>query len=519
MIRSGWKQGRFPDGPFTLNRNSLQADGLALWWPGFARHGTTALHDYSGRGNTISFAGSNDPAWVDTEWGTQLDFTRSSSQRLLLSSAPVTTTPLTLSAWVKGSGGGQYQEWAIVSVNNSGSLNSGFLIKSGDWGATAAVVAEVWNQYGNRLASDYTTTPDTWAEWSLVTGVFPSSTLREIYRDGQYLANDTSDWAPDQTIDQVTIGAHYGAGAYASWYADLLIADVRIYSRSLSAAEVWQLYDPRTRWDLYAPTVPRVWVVGTATSGAQTVTVTPGTLTLTGVASTITPGATSITVTTGTATLTGIAATISSTVTVSVTPGTLTLAGVASTITPGAVSVAATLGALTFAGVAAAVSATGVITVAPATKTITGQAVTVTPGAVSVAVTPGTASFAGVQSTITPGAATVAVTPGAMSFSGVQSTITPGAISVSVTPGAATITGVAASISNSLVVAVSPASLTLSGVQSTVTPGETTVVVTVAIMTILGITSRLGGKASWSDMGTRVYIRGSEDTFVKVRTT
>lgn len=45
------------------------------------------------------------------------------------------------------------------------------------------------------------------------------------------------------------------------------IADVRIYNRTLSAAEIWRLYDLQTRWELYQMR-PMVWWV--AQSGAQT---------------------------------------------------------------------------------------------------------------------------------------------------------------------------------------------------------------------------------------------------------
>ena len=39
------------------------------------------------------------------------------------------------------------------------------------------------------------------------------------------------------------------------------MADVRAWNRALTAAEVWQLYDPRTRWDLYYPLRQRTFFI------------------------------------------------------------------------------------------------------------------------------------------------------------------------------------------------------------------------------------------------------------------
>jgi hypothetical protein len=52
--------------------------------------------------------------------------------------------------------------------------------------------------------------------------------------------------APGSPTNREEIGA---IGGISGW--DGLIADVRIYKRALSDAEVWALYDPRSRWDLY----------------------------------------------------------------------------------------------------------------------------------------------------------------------------------------------------------------------------------------------------------------------------
>ena len=51
----------------------------------------------------------------------------------------------------------------------------------------------------------------------------------------------------------------------ASYHAGGVIFDARIYNTSLTDQEVYQLYSPETRWDLYLPAAPpRFWSVPAA---------------------------------------------------------------------------------------------------------------------------------------------------------------------------------------------------------------------------------------------------------------
>ena len=51
-----------------------------------------------------------------------------------------------------------------------------------------------------------------------------------------------------------------------------MMADVRLYHRVFTAAEMWALYDPTTRWDLYAAPSRRVYF----DVGASGVSLSPG---------------------------------------------------------------------------------------------------------------------------------------------------------------------------------------------------------------------------------------------------
>ena len=59
-------------------------------------------------------------------------------------------------------------------------------------------------------------------------------------------------------IDSISIGSQKRAGNGA--YFEGLIRDVRLYDRAVPDAVIAAMYDPATRWNLYAP-IRRWWAV------------------------------------------------------------------------------------------------------------------------------------------------------------------------------------------------------------------------------------------------------------------
>src|SRR3990170_2671495 len=89
---------RPPTGAFTINRDSPQASGLAAWWPFLGFAGSNAHFDLV-FGNSLTEY--NTPTWVaDGERGWSMLFTAASSMYLETTVAPVTSLPISFSAWV-----------------------------------------------------------------------------------------------------------------------------------------------------------------------------------------------------------------------------------------------------------------------------------------------------------------------------------------------------------------------------------------------------------------------------------
>lgn len=81
----------------------------------------------------------------------------------------------------------------------------------------------------------------------LITGTYDGATMR-VYLDGVQATSQARTGTLNSGSDP--IGLCGTNNNVQGWYADF-----RVWDRALSAAEVWALYDPATRWDLY-------WVPG-----------------------------------------------------------------------------------------------------------------------------------------------------------------------------------------------------------------------------------------------------------------
>lgn len=123
-------------------------------------------------------------------------------------------------------------------------------------------------RYANTLyhvAGSYDgTTLRTWQNGVLVAST--SITMTIVYADkaGSYGPNPASAYIgnyhdSDNTAPDVAVDLIYDTAAN--------IGPVSLWNRALSAAEMWALYDPATRWELYVPPKPMFWWIPPITGG------------------------------------------------------------------------------------------------------------------------------------------------------------------------------------------------------------------------------------------------------------
>lgn len=217
--------------PFVVNRASPQAVGLASWWPSNAYpHGQP--RDLAGTNHGTR---SGAVAWTVDTFGQVLNFPGGGSDYVALTNQDFTR--ITVAAWV----------WNNPS--NDGGFNH-ILGKHPDWflshGGSSGIRFNVNGAAEAFCTSGYTGVDSV---WSHIAATYDGANIVG-YLNGVQTGSPTAYSGAIGTGGTMRMGA-YGGGGF-NWTGKM--ADVRVYNRALSAAEVWSLWAPQTRWDLYLVT-------------------------------------------------------------------------------------------------------------------------------------------------------------------------------------------------------------------------------------------------------------------------
>lgn len=229
-----------PKPPFTLNKDSPQAQALFGWWP-MQAHNSVPPRDLSGYGNHGVLVG--EPSKSASERGLVLDLDGVNDAIDLGQSSVLDFDPATeagsMSAWVK-------------ATTQPGNFN----IIIGDWSDTIQEFG-IWISNTTNIAgfcggeiTSASSGVDLSGEWQhvLVTNdADGSGEAQKIYVDGLLKDSGISGTELD-TTNGFVIGYRQ---ANNDRFFKGLIDDVRVYRRELTAGEIWSLYSPSTRWDLY----------------------------------------------------------------------------------------------------------------------------------------------------------------------------------------------------------------------------------------------------------------------------
>ena len=162
------------------------------------------------------------------------DFVAASTQYLVTSSSPVTTTPCTIACWAVrdltgGSGSG------LVFLTSSTNANARFALFSADSALVVAAAVDNVNTIGQATRGVAST-----GTLFHAAGVYTSSTSRTAYANGAAgSANTTSTNVTG--LNRIVIGARFSSTNIFSAYHDGLIAEVGIWNAALTTAEIKSL--------------------------------------------------------------------------------------------------------------------------------------------------------------------------------------------------------------------------------------------------------------------------------------
>ncbi len=281
----GWRYPQPPPRDVELNRNSPQAKGLLIWAPlsaiynrspGVLKNWTHRTGDSSTFGSPTSnydpivgpyLAFPSTPAGFD--WG-DIPQVEGIDQ-------------ITVSAWARKTGAnwGQDMIWAKHTSASNGCF---FLSTTTQTNLRFTVI----NASSSRVDNDATFTFNT-QTWYHMVGVYNGVDLR-IYINGILSSTPSAQTGliKDHT-STLRLADFNGSG----WDLEGDIAEPRIYDRALSAGEVWAMYDPATRWDLYKPQPQILWSIPIIPS--QTILLDTLTLSSSVPSATVIPGGATIT--------------------------------------------------------------------------------------------------------------------------------------------------------------------------------------------------------------------------------
>ncbi|MFH1883183.1 MAG: LamG domain-containing protein [Planctomycetota bacterium] len=202
---------------------------LIGWWTFDASSGTTAI-DFSGHGNDGKLGG--DPQWVEGIIGGALNLPRGSYVTIDGVVDDITSTTLTLSAWIKSTQAG---EGNVFAANVGGSHPLMFGIKGG--GQT----------YVNDGSDTYYPPSINDDEWHMITYV-RSGSRGYIYVDGVQVGKYSAGFSLDG-VDRWSIGMEWDS-APSDFYVGM-VDDARIYKVALTAEQVKELMrgDPLLAWN------------------------------------------------------------------------------------------------------------------------------------------------------------------------------------------------------------------------------------------------------------------------------
>jgi len=203
---------------------------LVGWWKLDEGSGTTA-YDWSGYNNHGTLGG--DPQWVEGLVGGALELSGNDYVVIDAVDNDVTSTNLTLSAWIKTT---QATEGNVFATNDSA---SGHPLMFGVAGGSPYRYDGGATQYGPAIND---------GQWHMITYVRSGST-GYIYVDGVQQATYSATYDLS-SVTRWSIGQEWDDGSPSDFYRGT-VDDARIYRKGLTAAEVKELMrpDPTLPWN------------------------------------------------------------------------------------------------------------------------------------------------------------------------------------------------------------------------------------------------------------------------------
>lgn len=263
MKPSGGWRGAFPPTQwFGINHSSPQSAGLEFWIPVMRPRNLFTVRDLvRGAFQNSALIGNGTTYGPDPVFGFGVNFANNFSKLVINSPSDpanswfVSLPYFSVTAWIRPTA---IQGTIISRSGPTNPTTDPFLL----WfQAVNNLRFTVVDSLGTRYDHD---AGGTWAAGQLyhVAAVYDGAALR-CYQDGMQIGSTTA--MTGVTINSNTPINLGNINASGSGFRGRIL-EVRIYSRALTPENIWQMFDPPTRFDLYQPVEPpKYWANGPGT--------------------------------------------------------------------------------------------------------------------------------------------------------------------------------------------------------------------------------------------------------------
>ena len=242
-----WDKSKLPTGPWTLNKDCPQAQGLVAWFPMGGATSAKFAPDMAGR---FPLSGTTSGMTLGDAGQPAISFASASSHLMSNAALAFTAYPCSIIGWAKPITSANHSIACMSSNNGAVGAGRKLLYIGTDYSMRA------FDQNGVGGTQAITTVVGAVNTWFQSAAVFTSQTSRDVYINGANAVNNAVDTGAFTNGLDTRVGNDASGGNFFN--GD--IGEVMLYNIAVSASVIARTADLGTRFELWYPLRSRKWI-------------------------------------------------------------------------------------------------------------------------------------------------------------------------------------------------------------------------------------------------------------------